>query len=71
METIVAADIDRNDRMMLPGDNLPYLVNHAWSATDGMVYVQFSSGDEEQFYPDDLFDADPITGTFFQRVEVA
>lgn len=71
MQTIVAADIDRNDRVRLPGDDLPYLVDHAWTATDRMVYVQFSSGDEEQFYPDDLFDADPITGTFTQRVEAS
>lgn len=63
MDTFTADEIDRNDRVLLPGDDMPYLVDRAWTATDGMVYVQLSSGDEEQFYRDDIFQQHPITGT--------
>jgi hypothetical protein len=52
-DTITASDLDRNDRIKLHTDDFPELVDRAWLATDGMIYVDFASGDQEQFRPDE------------------
>lgn len=66
MEIIRADEIVRHDRIRFDGEDLPYLVDRAWTATDGMVYVDFSSGDQKQFYPGDRFWEHPATGTLFR-----
>ncbi|MFE9406866.1 hypothetical protein ACFYNY_34725 [Streptomyces sp. NPDC006530] len=44
-EPVTADSLTRNDRVVIPGDELPYLVDAVTDAPDGGVRVTYSSGD--------------------------
>ncbi|MFD9692253.1 hypothetical protein ACFWXO_41555 [Kitasatospora sp. NPDC059088] len=53
MINVTAASLRRNDRIVLHGDELPYLVDDVVDIPNGRVRVTFSSGDEVEYAAED------------------
>jgi hypothetical protein len=54
MNTITAEEIEAGDSIIPTGDQTPQPVQNAWTASDGMVYVEFTTGAYDQLYRDDV-----------------